>query len=97
MSNISGGVWSLVGKTAGIADSDLIPSSDKKSAVFTGHLVGTAAINVISGSLSSVNTGTLTVNIGAVSKLGVSGYSIPANAVTWGISRLPPRMPAVIP
>ena len=84
MSNISGGVWSLVGKTAGIADSDLIPSSDKKSAVFTGHLVGTAAINVISGSLSSVNTGTLTVNIGAVSKLGVSGYSIPVNAGTAG-------------
>ena len=84
VSNISGGVWSLVGKTAGIADSDLIPSSDKKSAVFTGHLVGTAAINVISGSLSSVNTGTLTVNIGAVSKLGVSGYSIPVNAGTAG-------------
>jgi hypothetical protein len=79
-----GGTWSLSSKTAGVADSDLVPSGDNKSAVFSGHLVGTAVVNVTSGSLSMVNTGTLTVNIGTVSKLDVSGYSEPVNAGTTG-------------
>ena len=78
------GTWSLINKTGGVADSDLVPSGDTKSAVFTGHGVGTAVIHVTSGSLTSTDSGTLTVFVISVSKLSVSGYVSPATAGVAG-------------
>ena len=55
------GIWSLTNGTGGVVDGDLVPASDKKSALFTGHLPGTANIRVTSGSLTSTDSGLLTV------------------------------------
>jgi hypothetical protein len=55
------GAWSLASKTGSVVDGDLVPAGDNKSAVFTGHVLGTAAIHVTSGSLTSTDSGTLTV------------------------------------
>jgi len=79
ISNVAG-IWSLINKTGGIVDSDLLPSSDNKSAVFTGNKMGTVVINVISGNLSPVDSGTLTVISGPLTKFNVSGYSSPSIA-----------------
>ena len=57
--------WSLVSKTLGVADSDLAASGDFKNATFTGHLVGTAAIDAASDGLAKTDSGTITVIVGA--------------------------------
>ena len=41
--------WSLINKTAGVADGDLVADEDGKGAVFTGNLVGSAEINAYDG------------------------------------------------
>jgi hypothetical protein len=61
ISNIAA-TWSLISKTGGVTDSDLVPAGDGKSATFTGHLVGTAKIHATSASLTSVDSGTITVS-----------------------------------
>ncbi|HTX98889.1 MAG TPA: invasin domain 3-containing protein [Bacteroidota bacterium] len=66
--------WLLVKLAGGIADTDLIASTDKRSAVFTGHRVGRAQVLASSGSLSGVRSDTLTVvNGSAAALLPVSG------------------------
>jgi len=49
--------WSLQSKTGGVVDGDLVASGDSKSAVFTGHANGTAAIYATSGALATTNSG----------------------------------------
>src|SRR5205823_1233629 len=51
--------WSLVSITGGVVAGDLNPGN--KSAVFTGHVAGTAAIHASAGALTSTDSGTLTV------------------------------------
>src|SRR5205823_639741 len=41
--------WSLVSITGGVVAGDLNPAGGNKSAVFTGHVAGTAAIHASSG------------------------------------------------
>ncbi len=53
--------WSLTSVTGGVQSTDLAPATDGKSAVFTGNLAGTAQIQAATGTLTSVNSGTLTV------------------------------------
>ena len=48
--------WSLAGKTGGVANGDLVASGDTKSATFTGHLAGTAAIDAASASLTKTDS-----------------------------------------
>jgi PKD repeat protein len=55
------GTWSLANKTGTVADSDLVPAGDNKSAVFTGHSTGTTAIQILSTGLISTDSGLLTV------------------------------------
>jgi subtilisin family serine protease len=74
------GTWSLTGKTGNAADTDLVPAGDSKSAVFTGHLLGTAAIHVASGALIPIDSGIITV----VPRLNVSGFTSPVTAGTTG-------------
>ena len=76
------GTWSLVNSTGGVVGGDLVPASDNKSAVFTGHLVGTTVIQVTSGSLTSTNSGMLTVITGSTTKLNISGFTSPYTAGT---------------
>ena len=60
--------WSLIGKGGGVADSDLEAAVDGKSAVFTAHLIGSATVHAVSGSLND-DTGLVTVTNGIASKL----------------------------
>ena len=57
------GTWSLTSKAGGVADGDLVPAGDAKSAIFTGHLAGTGIIHVTSGALTPGDSGTLTVTV----------------------------------
>jgi Tol biopolymer transport system component/subtilisin family serine protease len=70
----SPGTWSLVNKTGNVTNSDLIPSGDNKSAIFTGHLTGTAGVHVTANGLNSINSGTLTIIPGEATKFSVTGY-----------------------
>ena len=70
------GTWSLINKTGGVADSDLVVSGDKKSAVFSGNLAGTAVIQVTSGTLTNTPSGTLTVNLASQSDATLSNLTI---------------------
>jgi Tol biopolymer transport system component/subtilisin family serine protease len=78
----SPGTWSLINKTGNVANTDLVPSGDNKSATFSGHLTGTANIHVAVNGLSSINSGTLTVSLGEATKFGVTGYPSTALAGT---------------
>ena len=51
----------LAGQNGRGRDGDLVTAGDLKSAVFTGHVLGTATIRAISTGLSSTDSGTLTV------------------------------------
>jgi Invasin, domain 3/Bacterial Ig-like domain (group 1)/Cadherin-like domain len=62
--------WTLISKTGGVVDGDLVAAPDGKSAVFTAHKTGTAVIHVADTGLpsaASVNSGIQTVVAGAVS------------------------------
>ena len=52
--------WSLISKTGGIVDGDLVPAGDSKSAVFTPHAAGSAVIHAVVGGLTSVDSGVIT-------------------------------------
>jgi uncharacterized repeat protein (TIGR01451 family) len=42
-------------------NTDLVPNGDSKSAIFTGHMIGTATIRATSGALSTMDSGIITV------------------------------------
>ena len=61
--------WSLVNRTGGVVNGDLVVSGDRRSATFTSHLAGSAQIRATLGGLTSVDSGTLTV-------IGVTGTKL---------------------
>ncbi len=82
--------WSLTNSTDGILNSDLVASVDNKSAVFTGHLTGTAKISALAGSLTGTSN-TLTVIAGTPSVLkvetaanGAGGFLAAQNVISPG-------------
>ena len=52
--------WSLANLTVGVVSGDLVPAMDNKSAVFTGHALGTGRLHTVFGGLTA-DSGTLTV------------------------------------
>src|SRR4029077_2489283 len=78
------------GSTGGVTGTDLTPAGDNKSAVFTGHLVGTTKIHAAIGGLTSTDSGTLTVVAGAATDVRVetaangTGTVVPAQTVVAG-------------
>jgi subtilisin family serine protease len=64
-------VWLLENLTGGVSVSDLVPSLDYKSAVFTGHLVGSADLHIALDGLTSVNPGTVIVRASSKSQLAI--------------------------
>ena len=84
--------WSLANVTGGVVSGDLVPSGDTKSATFTGHLLGSAAMHPVVSGLASTNSGTLTVVGGAAASVKVetksdgTGTVVPAQNVTAGTS-----------
>ena len=63
--------WVLIDKTEGIADADLIPAGDSKSATFTGHKVGSAKITAEHDSFGNDATGTITVIVGSATHIEI--------------------------
>src|SRR6185369_12416263 len=61
VANVAADSWSLPTKTGGVANGDLVPAGDSMSAVFTGHLTGTATIRAVEAALTTTDSGTLTV------------------------------------
>jgi hypothetical protein len=84
--------WSLTNPTGGVAAGDLVASGDAKSATFTGHLAGTAAIHAVVSGLTSTDSGTLTVVAGTATSVRVetkpdgSGTLVPAQNLSSGSS-----------
>ena len=80
--------WSLTGTTGGVTGTDLSPASGASS-TFTGHLVGSAMVHAVVGTLTA-NTGTVTVSAGTATALTIetaangTGTAIAAKAVTAG-------------
>jgi 2',3'-cyclic-nucleotide 2'-phosphodiesterase (5'-nucleotidase family) len=77
--NVSG-TWSLSGVTGSIMAGDLVASGDGKSATFTANHAGTAVIHVVSGGLTSTDSGTITVNALPTSPAAVGVAAPPAVA-----------------
>jgi photosystem II stability/assembly factor-like uncharacterized protein/uncharacterized protein YjbI with pentapeptide repeats len=77
VANVPAWTWSLVNKTGGVVDGDLVPSSDMKSATFTGHAVGTAQIRATRGSLAPCDTDVLSVGPGALDHFDFSAIPSP--------------------
>src|SRR5438309_3920919 len=81
IANVAADSWTLQSVTGGILAGDLVPSLDHKSAVFTGHKVGSAAISAVSGPLPATASGTLAVTPGVLNNFLVessAGGTIPA-------------------
>jgi hypothetical protein len=70
------GTWSLINKSGGVADTDLVAAPDNLSAVFTARLTGAASIHVSTGGLTSVDSGLITVMSKTNSGGGGSSYPI---------------------
>jgi 2',3'-cyclic-nucleotide 2'-phosphodiesterase (5'-nucleotidase family) len=71
--------WSLASVTDGVVAGDLVPSGDGKSAVFTAHAAGTAAIHAAATGLSSTDSGVITAQ-GPQSNPSATGFANPAAA-----------------
>ena len=92
VANVPADSWSLKNIIGGIVAGDLVLSPDHKSAVFTGHRIGSADINATSGQLITAPSGTISVTHGAASKIIVetaangSGKVVPADTLVSGSS-----------
>lgn len=93
VSNIAADSWSVLNKTGSTAAADLVPAGDLKSAVFTGHGAGNATIHANSGTLTSVDSGAITVTASTATQVRVeteadgSGTVVPAETIVSGQSK----------
>ena len=85
--------WSLTNKTGGVVDSDLVPSGDTKSAVFTAHLGGSAQLNAAFGAVKANPTGVITIpSTGTVGTWNVDSDGSWTDATKWNSN---PSVPGV--
>ena len=63
--NVAPDSWSLINKTGGVVDGDLVPAGVQKVAALTGHALGSAQIHVAKSGLTSIDSGTITITGGA--------------------------------
>ncbi|MFN2614678.1 MAG: beta strand repeat-containing protein, partial [Actinomycetota bacterium] len=88
----AGSTWSLVSKTGGVVDGDLVAATNGKSATFTGHSVGSAKLHAGITGLTSTDSGTITVARSSAAAVRVetasdgSGVPLPAQNVASGSS-----------
>jgi len=61
IANVAADSWSLTSVTGGVLPTDLVASGDRKSAVFTAHVTGSAAIHATATGLTSTDSGLITV------------------------------------
>jgi hypothetical protein len=89
VANLSGSIWTIHGIVGGIISTDISPSADSSSAVFSAHLVGSCEIHAASQNLSSESSGRITVIPGNASKLtftqqptnGIAGAHLSPNSI----------------
>ncbi len=90
IANVAAGTWTLQDKTGGVTDEDLVPAPNMKSAVFSGHTPGSAAIRATSGALAATDSGTLTVSASAPTRIQAetaadgSGSLVPPQSIPAG-------------
>lgn len=84
VSNIAADSIRLVNETGQVIESDLVVAGNRRSAVLTGRGVGTLQIRAYSGSLTSVNSGTVTVVPGAANKLRIA--TEPSDSAMAGVA-----------
>ncbi len=90
VANVAATTWVFENISGGVVSSDLVPAADNKSAVFTGHIIGTSDIKATSGGLTSTPSGVLTVTQGAAAKIKVetaangSGNIVSAQSLASG-------------
>lgn len=90
VANVAATSWFLGNSTGGIVSGDLVPAADSKSAVFTGHIIGTSEIQATSVTLTSTPSGVITIIPGAAKKIGVetladgSGTIVNSQSLTTG-------------
>src|SRR5207244_10791329 len=65
VANVAADAWSLVSKTGGVVDGDLVAAGDNKSAVFTGRKGGVEGKRVTAGARGVREYGNSTVDWGA--------------------------------
>ncbi len=68
--------WSLVSKTGGVVDGDLVPAGDGKSAIFTAHSPGSAVISATISGLTATTSGVITVNSAPTTISGTGSASV---------------------
>jgi hypothetical protein len=84
--------WSLIDRTGGVVDSDLVVSGDARSATFTGHAAGTGRIRAQDATLGEDTTGVITVTAGAATRIRIedsadgSGAEIDTRTIASGAS-----------
>ena len=86
--------WSLASPTGGVVGGDLVPAVDNKSATFTGHLLGTAAMHAVVTGLTSTDSGTLTVNVLAVMSVNLNPAMVTGGTTSNGTVTLNAAAPA---
>ncbi|MFA7334678.1 MAG: autotransporter-associated beta strand repeat-containing protein, partial [Kiritimatiellia bacterium] len=89
VTNIAADTWSLIARTGGVVDGNLVAAGDMKSATFTGVLAGTANIQATSGSLTTNASGTITVVAGAADKLAFTTQPSESTAAGVPFARQP--------
>jgi autotransporter-associated beta strand protein len=86
-------VWALVNKSGGVSDSDLVPSGDSKSAVFTATLPGSANIQATIGAATANPSGLITIpSTGTAGTWIIDGNGNWSDASKWSSS---PSIPSV--
>jgi hypothetical protein len=90
VANVAATAWTLENIAGGFITGDLIPAADSKSAVLTGHVIGSADIKATSGTLTATLSGIITVTAGAATKVRVetaadgNGILVPEQSLPTG-------------
>ena len=61
--------WNLIDVRGGVVSGDLVAAGDNRSAIFTGHVTGTARMNAQHGILGNDATGIITVTAGTARRV----------------------------
>ena len=64
--------WSLLNKTGGVSDNDLVADTNTDTAAFSAHLIGSAQIHAAIDGLASTDSGIITVTAGTTSSIDIA-------------------------
>jgi PKD repeat protein len=84
--------WSLINRTGGVVNSDLVAAGDARSATFTGHATGTGTIRAQHATLGEDTTGVVTVTAGTADRIRIedaadgTGAEIDTRTIASGAS-----------